>query len=226
MRKSEPNSRRYAWFVTMAGGPPRTGGRGGLLGSAAPREVTGLLLAWGEGNEDALQKLIPAVYQELRRLARYYLSRERAGHTLQATALVQIGAVGERIERAAVEPSCNHSNRFRRGGYLHWNRLDRLDCDRHMDPVAQLRAHGLGAIHGHTGLGLFRRSGFALRIVGSEQYACRNPLGRLHGGLYGGAGVFSQRLGQGRTRHRRRVQHTSTDHCGPVLRQIIHRRTR
>jgi RNA polymerase sigma factor (TIGR02999 family) len=59
-----------------------------MLGSAAPREVTGLLLAWSEGNEDALQKLVPAVYQELRRLARYYLSRERAGHTLQATALV------------------------------------------------------------------------------------------------------------------------------------------
>jgi len=58
------------------------------MGSPAPQEVTGLLLAWSEGDESAFQKLVPAVYQELRRLAHSYLNRERAGHTLQATALV------------------------------------------------------------------------------------------------------------------------------------------
>jgi RNA polymerase sigma factor (TIGR02999 family) len=58
------------------------------MGSPAPPGVTGLLLAWSEGDESALQKLVPAVYQELRRLARGYLNRERAGHTLQPTALV------------------------------------------------------------------------------------------------------------------------------------------
>jgi RNA polymerase sigma factor (TIGR02999 family) len=58
------------------------------MGSPVPQGMTGLLLAWSEGDESALQKLVPAVYQELRRLAHGYLRRERAGHTLQATALV------------------------------------------------------------------------------------------------------------------------------------------
>jgi RNA polymerase sigma factor (TIGR02999 family) len=53
-----------------------------------PGEVTGLLLAWREGDEGALQRLVPLVYQELRRLAHSYMSRERETHTLQTTALV------------------------------------------------------------------------------------------------------------------------------------------
>jgi len=51
-------------------------------------EVTALLLAWNEGDPTALEKLTPLVYQELHRLARGYMGREHAGHTLQATALV------------------------------------------------------------------------------------------------------------------------------------------
>jgi len=50
--------------------------------------VTQLLLAWSNGDESALDKLTPLVYDELRRLARRYLRRERPGHSLQATALV------------------------------------------------------------------------------------------------------------------------------------------
>jgi len=50
--------------------------------------VTGLLVAWGEGDRAALDELMPVVYDELRRLAQNYLSRERQGHTLQTTALV------------------------------------------------------------------------------------------------------------------------------------------
>src|SRR5262249_47974354 len=46
------------------------------------------LLAWSEGDEAALQKLIPVVYRELRGMARRYMRREQAGHTLEATALV------------------------------------------------------------------------------------------------------------------------------------------
>jgi RNA polymerase sigma factor (TIGR02999 family) len=53
-----------------------------------PDEVTGLLLAWSQGDEAALQKLVPMVYEELRRLAHHYMSQERTGHTLQTTALV------------------------------------------------------------------------------------------------------------------------------------------
>ncbi len=54
---------------------------------AAP-EVTGLLLAWGSGDEQALDQLIPAVHGELQRIARRCMAGERAGHSLQATALV------------------------------------------------------------------------------------------------------------------------------------------
>jgi RNA polymerase sigma factor (TIGR02999 family) len=50
--------------------------------------VTQLLVAWGAGDESAFKKLAPLVYDELRRLARRYMAGERAGHTLQTTALV------------------------------------------------------------------------------------------------------------------------------------------
>lgn len=50
--------------------------------------VTQLLLKWGDGDRAALDSLMPIVYSELRRLARAYLGRERPGHTLQPTALV------------------------------------------------------------------------------------------------------------------------------------------
>ncbi len=51
-------------------------------------EITRLLVAWNDGDQRALDKLVPLVESELRRLARTYLSRERAGHTLQTTALI------------------------------------------------------------------------------------------------------------------------------------------
>jgi RNA polymerase sigma factor (TIGR02999 family) len=56
--------------------------------SPAPNPVTGLLLDWGRGDETARDGLMPFVYDELRRIAAAYLSRERPGHTLQPTALV------------------------------------------------------------------------------------------------------------------------------------------
>lgn len=51
-------------------------------------DITQLLLQWREGDESALERLMPLVYEELRRLARQCMRRERAGHTLQTTALV------------------------------------------------------------------------------------------------------------------------------------------
>ncbi|HKQ79292.1 MAG TPA: ECF-type sigma factor, partial [Blastocatellia bacterium] len=54
----------------------------------APKEVTQLLIAWSNGDQKALEKLVPLVYDELRRIARRYMEREPAGHTLQTTALV------------------------------------------------------------------------------------------------------------------------------------------
>jgi RNA polymerase sigma factor (TIGR02999 family) len=54
----------------------------------SPEGITQLLIDWGKGDQAALEKLMPLVYSELRRLAGNYLRRERAGHTLQPTALV------------------------------------------------------------------------------------------------------------------------------------------
>ena len=56
--------------------------------SAASRDVTRLLRAWSDGDDTALELLVPLIESELRRLAQAYMARERKGHTLQATALV------------------------------------------------------------------------------------------------------------------------------------------
>ena len=54
----------------------------------AEPQITQLLRAWSEGDQSALDALVPLVYDELHRLARRYMADERPGHTLQATALV------------------------------------------------------------------------------------------------------------------------------------------
>jgi RNA polymerase sigma-70 factor (ECF subfamily) len=56
--------------------------------SAAKSEITELLRAWSQGEQDALEKLTPLVYGELHRLAHQHMARETPGHTLQTTALV------------------------------------------------------------------------------------------------------------------------------------------
>jgi RNA polymerase sigma factor (TIGR02999 family) len=53
-----------------------------------PGSVTGLLLAWGKGDDAAFQRLVPLVERELHRIAKRCMAGERAGHSLQATALV------------------------------------------------------------------------------------------------------------------------------------------
>ncbi len=58
------------------------------MSTPSTQEVTQLLLAWREGAEDALEKLIPLVHREMRHMARRYMAGQRADHTLQATALV------------------------------------------------------------------------------------------------------------------------------------------
>jgi RNA polymerase sigma-70 factor (ECF subfamily) len=59
-----------------------------LKAPSADTDVSALLRAWGNGDQDALQALTPLVYEELHRLARHYMRRERSGHSLQASALV------------------------------------------------------------------------------------------------------------------------------------------
>jgi RNA polymerase sigma factor (TIGR02999 family) len=69
-----------------------------------PHVVSQLLLAWSEGDKAAMDQLMPLVYGELRRLAKQHMRRERAGHTLQTTALIHeaylrlIGAGQARLE--------------------------------------------------------------------------------------------------------------------------------
>jgi RNA polymerase sigma-70 factor, ECF subfamily len=59
-----------------------------IQASAGAQEVTQLLADWSHGDQAALQKLTPLVYEELRRLAHRYMERQPPGHTLQTTALV------------------------------------------------------------------------------------------------------------------------------------------
>jgi len=54
----------------------------------SPQNVTELLQKWSDGDNVALEELTPVIYAELHRIARRYMSRERDGHTLQTTALV------------------------------------------------------------------------------------------------------------------------------------------
>ena len=54
----------------------------------SPQDVTRLLTAWSDGDEGALEQLVPIIHAELHRLAKHYLRRERPGHTLQTSALV------------------------------------------------------------------------------------------------------------------------------------------
>jgi RNA polymerase sigma-70 factor, ECF subfamily len=56
--------------------------------AGSPSDVTDLLRRWRGGDREALERLMPLVYDELRRIASRYLSRERSAHTLQRTALV------------------------------------------------------------------------------------------------------------------------------------------
>lgn len=67
----------------------------------SPQEITRLLADWNAGDAGALERLAPLVYAELRRIARRQMGREREGHTLQATALVNEAylrlAGGERL---------------------------------------------------------------------------------------------------------------------------------
>lgn len=58
------------------------------MAESSQEQVTQLLLAWGQGDESALERLVPLVYGELHRLAHRYLGGERPGHMLQTTALV------------------------------------------------------------------------------------------------------------------------------------------
>lgn len=101
----------------------------------SPQEVTALLVDWSKGDQAALDKLTPFVYEELHRLAHHYMSLERAGHTLQTTALINeaylrlidqqnvrwqnrahfFGIAAQLMRRILVDHARNHA-RAKRGG--------------------------------------------------------------------------------------------------------------
>jgi RNA polymerase sigma factor (TIGR02999 family) len=56
--------------------------------TSSPQDVSQLLRAWSNGDKTALDKLMPLVYEELRQMAKRYMDRQQAGHTLQTTALI------------------------------------------------------------------------------------------------------------------------------------------
>jgi len=58
------------------------------VSQSSSQELTHLLLAWSQGEREALNRLIPVIYEELRRIAHSYIRGERRGNTLQTTALV------------------------------------------------------------------------------------------------------------------------------------------
>jgi RNA polymerase sigma-70 factor, ECF subfamily len=110
---------------------------------SSPHQVTGLLIAWSHGDKQALDKLVPLVNEELRRLAHHYMRRERPGHTLQTTALVNEAylrlvdqrevhwhdrshffAVAAQVMRHILVDYARTSRRAKRGGDAHKTSLE------------------------------------------------------------------------------------------------------
>lgn len=128
--------------------------------SSKTHQVTELLAAWSHGDKEALDKLMPLVYDELRRLARQHMRRERAGHTLQTTALVneaymrlvdqrraqwqnraQFFGVAARLMRRILVDHARSRNRLKRDGDAHRISLDEAAT------VSQEQSTDLLALH-------------------------------------------------------------------------------
>jgi RNA polymerase sigma factor (TIGR02999 family) len=125
---------------------------GGYVAITSQKDVTRMLLDWSQGNQEALDRLMPLVYDELRRLARRCLRREPSGHTLQATALVNEAylkliqqsdvqwqnrahffAIAARLMRRILVDHARRHQASKRGGMVH-----RLPLDEALDvPEAQ-----------------------------------------------------------------------------------------
>jgi RNA polymerase sigma factor (TIGR02999 family) len=99
---------KSAGLLTILPASPRGGDHTGgpNVGPTPSREVSELLLHWGNGDRQALEAILPIVYNELRRLARSNLRQQRPNHTLQTTALVH-----EAYLRLAGEKSLRVENR-------------------------------------------------------------------------------------------------------------------
>lgn len=78
------------------------------MASLSPKQITGLLVRWSQGDEHALDELIPLVYKDLRRIAARRLQNERSGHTLQPTALAN--EIFLKLDASAKVPWKNRSH--------------------------------------------------------------------------------------------------------------------
>jgi len=124
------------------------------------REITQWLVAWSQGDQTALEKLVPLVHRELHRLARFYMRGERAGHTLQTTALVneaylklintdgmswhnraQFYAVAAKMMRHILVDFARARGRLKRGGAVQKISLDKAP------PIALEPTDELIAVH-------------------------------------------------------------------------------
>lgn len=113
------------------------------MSETAAQDITKLLIAWGDGDKEALDMLMPFVYNELRRLANHYMNGQRAGHTLQATALVNEAylrlvdssqvrwkdrthffAISAQLMRRVLVDSARARNSLKRGGEIQKVELD------------------------------------------------------------------------------------------------------
>jgi RNA polymerase sigma-70 factor (ECF subfamily) len=121
--------------------------------SESATDASALLRAWSDGDQDALNQLTPIVYDELRRLAQRYMRRERVGHSLQATALVNEAYVrlvdykrmqwqnrahffavsAQLMRRILVEHARRHNSK-RGGGIPHFSLNDVSDVSGGKDP--------------------------------------------------------------------------------------------
>ena len=108
------------------------------MSELSSQNVTKLLVLWSKGDQAALKALVPLVYEDLRRLARYYLKQEKQNHTLSSTALVHeaylrlvnqkdvtwqnrahfFGVASQMMRRILVDHARSHSYAKRGGGAL------------------------------------------------------------------------------------------------------------
>ncbi len=128
--------------------------------SSKTHQVTELLDAWSHGDKEALDKLMPLVYDELRRLARQHMRQERSGHTLQTTALVneaylrlvdqrraqwqnraQFFGVAARLMRRILVDHARSRHRLKREGEAHKVSLDEAATVSQEQPTDVLALH-------------------------------------------------------------------------------------
>lgn len=118
------------------------------MSTAPTAEITGLLQAWSAGDDAALERLAPLIYEDLRRMARRRMQGERPGNTLQTTALVHeaflrlvngkdvrwqdrahfFAVAGQVMRRILVEAARAHYRVKRGGGAVHLNLDESIDA--------------------------------------------------------------------------------------------------